>query len=94
MARKFTVLDAMVLIAATGIAFVPIRLFLWENWRFPDELSVPEFWQLGLEVNVSLIPLALSLSIALLLLSMKKPRPNRRRLHRTPGTAACIVELA
>ena len=58
--RKFTLLDAMVLIAATGIALVPIRLFLWENWHFPDELSVAEIWQTGLEANVSLIPLALA----------------------------------
>ncbi len=43
--RKFTVLDAMVLIAATGIAFVPIRLFLWENWHFPEEWSVPGIWR-------------------------------------------------
>ena len=56
--RKFTLLDAMVLIAATGIAFVPIRLFLWENWHFPEELSVPEIWRAGLEINVSLVPLA------------------------------------
>ncbi len=91
--RKFTVLDAMVLIAATGIAFVPIRLFLWENWHFPDEMSVPEIWRLGLEVNVSLIPLALSLSIALSLLSVTGPRPSRRRVYRRPGMAACTVAL-
>ena len=56
------VIDAMVLIAATGIAFVPIRLFLWENWHFPEEWSVPGIWRSALEVNVSLIPLSLSLS--------------------------------
>ena len=92
-ARKFTVLDGMVLIAATGIAFVPIRLFLWENWHFPEELSVPEIWRMGLEINVSLVPLALSLSMALWLLGMKKPRPNLRRVYRKPGMAACTVAI-
>ena len=78
--RKFTLLDAMVLIAATGIAFVPIRLFLWENWHFPEELSVPEIWRTGLEINVSLVPLALSLSAAIAgCWRMKKPRPSLRR---------------
>jgi hypothetical protein len=91
--RKFTLLDAMVFIAATGIAFVPIRLFLWENWRFPEELSAPEIWRTALEVNVSLIPLALSLSVVVSLLGMKKPRPNLRRVYRKPGIAACIVAV-
>src|SRR5580700_2968913 len=93
LARKFTLVDAMVLIAATAIAFVPIRLFLWENWHFPEERSVPEIWRAGLEINVSLVPLALSLSAAILLLAMKKPRPNIRRALRRPGIAACTVAL-
>ena len=61
----------MVLIAAVAFAFVPIRLFLWENWHFPEEWSVPEIGLAGLEINVSLVPLALSLSAAVLLLGMK-----------------------
>jgi hypothetical protein len=65
MPKKFTLVDAMVLIAATAIAFVPIRLFLWENWHFPEEHTVPEIWRTGLEINVSLVPLAVSLSMAL-----------------------------
>ena len=91
--RRFTLLDAMVLIAAAGIAFVPIRLFLWENWHFPEERSVPEIWRAGLEINVSLVPLVLCLSAAILLLAMKKPRPNMRRAFRRPGIAACTVAL-
>jgi hypothetical protein len=91
--RRFTLLDAIVLIAATGVAFVPIRLFLWENWHFPEERSVPEIWRAGLEINVSLVPLALSLSAAILLLGMKKPRPNIRRAFRRPGIAACAIAL-
>ena len=91
--RRFTLVDAMVLIAATAIAFVPIRLFLWENWHFPEELSVPEIWRMGLEINVSLVPLALSLSMALWLLALNKPRPSLRRVFRKPGMAACTVTL-
>jgi hypothetical protein len=91
--RKFTLVDAMVLIAATAIAFVPIRLFLWENWHFPEEHTVPEIWRAGLEINVSLVPLAVSLSMAVWLLALKKPRPSLRRVFRKPGIAACTVTL-
>ena len=91
--RRFTLLDAIVLIAATAVAFVPIRLFLWENWHFPEEWSVPEIWQTGLEVNVSLVPLALSLSAAVLLLGIKKPRSTIPRAFRKPGIVACTVAL-
>jgi hypothetical protein len=91
--RKFTLVDAMVLIAATAIAFVPIRLFLWENWHFPEEHTVPEIWRTGLEINVSLVPLAVSLSMALWLLALKRPRPSLRRVFRKPGIAACTVTL-
>jgi hypothetical protein len=91
--RKFTLVDAMVLIVAVAVAFVPIRLFLWENWHFPEEWSVPEIGRTGLEINVSLVPLALSLSAAILLLGMKKPRSNIRRAFRKPGIAACTVAL-
>ena len=92
--RRFTLLDAMVLIAATGIGFVPIRLFLWENWHFPEEWSVPEVWRSGLEINVSLVPLALSLSLALWLLALKHSRGRLRRAFRRPGMAACTITLA
>jgi hypothetical protein len=91
--RKFSVLDAMVLITAVAVAFVPISLVLWENWHFPEEWSVPEIGRAGLEINVSLVPLALSLSAAILLLGMKKPRSNIRRAFRKPGIAACTVAL-
>ena len=78
----------MVLIAATAIAFVPIRLFLWENWRFPEERSVPEIWRAVLEINVSLIPLALSLGYAILwLLAIEKTatRPFSACVPGSPG---------
>jgi hypothetical protein len=91
--RKFTLLDTMILIAAMAIALVPIRLFLWENWHFPEEHTVPEIWRTGLEINVSLVPLAVSLSMALWLLALKKPRPSLRRVFRKPGIAACTVTL-
>ncbi len=91
--RKFTLVDAMVLIAAIGVALVPIRIFLWESWHFPDERSAGEIWQTGLDVNVNFIPLALTLSVALSLLGVRKPRPNLRRVYRRPGMAACATTV-
>ena len=86
--RKFTLLDAMVLIAATGIALVPVRLFLWENWHFPEEWSASEVLQAGLDANIVLVPPALALTAACWLLRMMPPRPRIRRVFRQPGLAA------
>jgi hypothetical protein len=91
--RRFTVLDAMVLIAATGIALVPIRLYLWENWHFPENWSASEIMLMGLEANLILIPPALALTLALWLLRLKQPRPRLRHVFRQPGLAACTTTL-
>ena len=59
--RKFTLLDAMVLIAAVGIALVPVRLYLWENWHAPRGWSAPALLQAGLDANIVVVPPALAL---------------------------------
>ena len=86
--RKFTLLDAMVLIAATGIALVPVRLYQWENWHLPERWSASEILYAGLDANIVLVPPALALTAALWLLRMMPPRPRIRRVFRQPGLAA------
>ena len=86
--RHFTLLDAMVLIAAMGIALVPVRLYLWENWHLPQSWSASELQQAGLDANIVLVPPGLALTAALWLLRMLPPRPRIRRVFRQPGLAA------
>jgi hypothetical protein len=91
--RKFTLVDAMVLIAATGVALVPIRLFLWENLHALERWSGSEIMRMGLEANLVLVPPALALTLALWLLRLKRPRPTCRRMFRQPGLAAGTATL-
>jgi hypothetical protein len=87
--RRFTLIDAMVLIAATAIALVLIRPFL-ADFSFPVVVHSPvDVLILGLTVCVSLEPLALTSSLALGLLRLRKPRPRLRQVFRQPGMAAC-----
>jgi len=92
--RKFTLVDAMVLIAAIALAFVPIRLVLVKYRGFPANLALADDARgLGLFVNEMLFHLAFTLSLALWLLRLRKPRPVLRRIFRQPGMAACTAAL-
>jgi hypothetical protein len=91
--RRFTLLDAMVLIAVTAVALVPIRLYLWENLHPPENWSASELMRMGLDANIVLVPPALALTLALWLLRMKPPRPRLRRVFRQPGLAASTTML-
>jgi hypothetical protein len=88
--RRFTVLDAMVLISATGISLLPIRHFYWEGWQATEQIRQCSFWELAWFINETLAPLALALGFALGLLRLRNPRPRLRRLARQPGTAALL----
>src|ERR1700730_4451928 len=75
--RKFTLVDAMVVIGAIALACVSIRLYLRDYGDLLFEWSVAEDGVLGLvvEVNDIVVHLALTLSLALWLLRLRKPRP-------------------
>lgn len=92
-ARKFTLVDAMVLIAAIAIALVLIRPF-WKEVYFTPMRSPREAILFGLSVEVILEPLALTLSLAVGLLRLRKPRPRLRRVFRQPGMAACMAAFS
>jgi hypothetical protein len=90
--RRFTLFDAMVLIAAIAVALFPIRFFL-ADWS--SSLGRPPDWRLLLVLGAmgdgTLCPLALTLSPALLALRLRRPRPGLARVFRQPGTAACTA---
>ena len=91
--RRFTVIDAMVLIAATAVALVLMRPLL-EEMRLLGVHSPGDALRLGLTVSVILEPMALTLSLAVGLLRLREPRPRLRRVFRQPGMAACMAVLA
>lgn len=87
--RRFTLLDAMILVAATAAGLAGMRLyypeFLTEARYRPD----PHGWAISviLWVEASL-PLFLAWTLAFLVLRFRRPRPPIRRVLRQPGPAA------
>ncbi len=93
--RKFTLIDAMVLIAATGIALVPTRnLYIWISPGSLLEIrNSDDLWNFGRGVHLILIPLVLTWATALWVLRLRQPRPRLRRVFRQPGMASCTAIL-
>src|SRR3954453_6913158 len=90
--RRFTLLDAMVVIAAIAVGLLPIP-FLLDVWTF--SLAGSPYWRFlllcGSMVDGMLCSFALTLGPALLALRLRRPRPRLRRVFRQPGTAACTA---
>ena len=76
--RRLTLLDVMILVAATAIALALARATV--SPVQPDGEAIVVAWAF-------LTPL----SWAVLLLRLKRPRPGLRRLTSRPGDAACLV---
>ncbi len=89
--RKFTLIDAMVLIAATGIAIVPMRQMSFE--RFFERGSSENLYDFGDDLYLTLIPLVVTGATALWVLRLRSPRPRLRRVFRQPGMASCTAIL-
>jgi hypothetical protein len=95
--RKLTVLDAMVLIAATGIGLGWTRMTFDANWR---DLTAEGVLQPSFIVQASFywkdlaVPYLTSFTIALALLCIRRPRPALRTLSRRPGAVACMAVTA
>lgn len=93
--RKFTLIDAMFLVAATAVALVPIRYAydsdmleaLSAAWTFEG------VWEFALGLHWIFTPLLVTWSLALWLLRLRQPRPRLRRLFRQPGMAATTAIL-
>ncbi len=93
--RRFTLIDAMVLIAATAVALVAIRYIddldllgaSRAGWTFEG------VWLAALGLHWILTPLLITWSLALWVLRLRQPRPRLRRLFRQPGMAATTVIL-
>jgi hypothetical protein len=97
--RRFTVIDAMLLIASAALSLVLIRGYLASpSVRFslssvPSDQTVASLWRLATIISGVLAPLAVSLSLGLLILRLKAPRPALRRVFRQPGMIACSAAV-
>ena len=88
--RKFTLVDAIVLIAAVAVSLVEVRRILREDWTINHaDWSWDNAQDLSRSVNPAFAMTALSVSCALCILRLRKPRPSLRRIIRQPGAAAC-----
>ena len=91
--RRFTIVDGMILVAATAVGLVGARSNVIEG---RDSLSWdPTWWSYGnLEAGIVsfavVIPPAAAWTAAVVILRLRSPRPRGRRLARQPGmVAAC-----
>lgn len=105
--RRFTMLDGMILIAASAVGFWLTRLRLpGVNWsQLPATIwallwSPPQGgWTLEYGVGVTselsalAIPSVLAWTLAVPILRFKGPRPRWRRIWRQPGIVACAWVL-
>ncbi len=99
--RKFNVLDAMVLVAASAAGLALLRydhknlsLLLAD---YGVIIGSKETWESSWVVFYAISstirrtqPLLFAWTLALLLLRLRRPRPVLRRLARQPGLAACV----
>ncbi len=98
-ARRFTLLDGMIGVAATAVALPGTRR-LWEALEGPvADLPVEiaggvargMIREVGAVLLILSVPAAAAWTVALIPLRMKRPRPPRRRLVRQPGLVATVA---
>lgn len=93
MGRKLTLLDAMVLIAATAVAIVWTRATVADILQrssagVPPGIRMPWLSYL-LWWSPSVVPALMASTIADFLLRLRRPRPEWPQLARQPGAVAC-----
>ncbi len=89
--RKFNLLDAMILVAATAAGLGLLRMFLAGGRFFlgsPFQGRFSYYVQSGIEASY---PFLMMWTFALFVLGLRQPRPPVRRLVRQPGMAACAA---
>lgn len=92
-ARRFTVLDAMVFVAATAIGLAGARQSIVDAWPFqrPDQgwTTGTIFGHILHYLPELLLPLITAWTPSILILRLRRPRPSIRCLFLQPGASAC-----
>ncbi len=96
--RSFQIIDAIVLVAATGFGLAGCRFWLWASktdwdyyWPTVNEPMLVSLWQAALGAIPIASILLLSWTMAVLLLRLRGTRPSRRHLWCQPGFLACVA---
>ncbi len=86
--RRFTILDAMIVVAAAAIAIVWTHAILEFTLR---EYQILGFTDGGVVIGSlqACIPALVLTNFAVLIMRSIQPRPSWRRIARQPGAAAC-----
>lgn len=93
--RKFTLLDGLILIAATAPGILSLRAIRPEVGFWPRHWTTPETVQLVVALVALVLPCVLTWTLALPVLRLYRPHPPARRLSRQPGmVASAAVALA
>jgi hypothetical protein len=99
-ARRFTLIDAMVLMAATAVGLGLAKEYSQDLLYFLQGNRVsPRPWESwpGILVSTALrgmavtLPCGMAWTLGVLALRLRQPRPAWRRLARQPGLVACLV---
>jgi hypothetical protein len=97
-ARRFNLVDAMLLVAATAVALAIVvsRLqkeahFLRLEWEIPRERPLPLTAWSGVNSVYYLQPCLAVWSLALLVLRLRQPRPALTRVVLQPGTIVSVA---
>jgi hypothetical protein len=91
--RRFTISDAIILVAATAIGLSQVRGILGELGTFNRSTWKLEQHLYALKLFAVAVPILTAWTVAFLLLRLRRPRPGLRRLVRQPGMAACYAVL-
>ncbi len=93
--RRFTLLDAMILVAATAVGYAGVRVTYHIMRVNPGEFlqfaSVGDFLNLTFVLSLLAMPVLASWTLTLIPLRLLAPRPRFRRLARQPGFAAAVA---
>jgi hypothetical protein len=87
-----TLLDAMILVGATGVTLWIYRRLV-NREVIPTSLQIDDVLDAARRIQ-SLLPCAVAWTIAVLVLSLRHPRPRLRNLSKQPGFVACLTASA
>ena len=98
-ARRFTTLDAMILVGSLAAGLGVLRWFrpseVWIRILAGGVLSLSWSWHWANNylphLFMLMMPFAFSMTLGFLALRLRRPRPRWRRLVRQPGLAACLA---
>ncbi len=93
-ARKFTILDSMILVAALACGFALHRAansVMESEPGLVGPTSAPGIVRHLRQVMEWGYPILVALTLAVLVLRLRRPRPRWRRLLRQPGMVACCA---